>query len=149
MHPVTDRQGRPMQEERDEQYPRSLNDRAWDFRMKGSLREARTLYLRSLAQWRELQDHRGIAETLARLGEIEMDFQNAKEAEEYLRESASLWEALKEWANYADCLWKLGRMARGQGRYTEAEALQERRWRALELGRLQWEESLRRRERSS
>ncbi|MBI4312317.1 MAG: tetratricopeptide repeat protein [Chloroflexi bacterium] len=128
----------------DEQQARSLSERAFRFRMMGALREARELYLRSLEQWRALGNQRGAAEALQKLGEIEMDFQRAEEAEAYLRESAALWERLGEWESCADCLRKLGRMARGQGRHAAAEAIQRERWRAMELSRLQWEDSARR-----
>lgn len=123
---------------------RSLGERAFRLRMRGSLREARGLYLRSLEIWRGLGEQRGAAETLQRLGEIAMDLQWGEEAESSLRESAALWQALGEWNNCSECLWKLGRMARGQGRYADAEELQQRRGRYREWSRQQWEESMRR-----
>lgn len=127
-----------------EEQARSLNERAWRLRMQGALRDARELYLRSLGQWRALESKRGLAETLAKLGEIEMDLQHGEEARAYLQESADLWQSMGDWMNCAECLWRLGRMARADGRFADAERLQDQRWRYLELGRLQWEESYRR-----
>lgn len=134
-----------MMERPDEEEAKSLSERAWRVRLTGSLRDARSIYLRALEQWTALGNQTAIAETLTKLGEIAMDLQEREEAETYLQQGAELWQRLGDWEGYTGCLRKLGRIARGEGRYADTEAWRNYRGRLYEWGREDWEDSLRRR----
>ena len=109
---------------------------AWLLRYLGhvwhSPEEQQTLYQKALAIFREVDDEKGIADSLYRLGMVAISAGNYRQAEEYLQDSLEAAKSIQRQEIVLNCLmesgyleWILGDFQTAKSRIEQAQSINE------------------------